>query len=128
MTGQDVVGFLADIWYDLTHLASANVLSLGFRVFLLIGVTLVLITVVKGLWFTLWRQLLGPISDAVLTLIERPFRAYAERKRRERNRREREEFHRRLEAETRERHARDAAERAEQARRAEEVKRKLDEL
>ena len=72
MTGDDVLFFLEDIWFDLMHLGQADVVSMLFRIMLVVFGTMMLIGLMQFIFGSFFR-LLGEILESVRRAVSRLF-------------------------------------------------------
>lgn len=71
MSGDDVLFFLEEIWFDLMNLGQADVFSLLFRIMLVVFAAIILIGLMQfifGSFFRLLGEILGSVRRAVSRL------------------------------------------------------------
>lgn len=128
MIGHDVIVWLEGIWYDLTHLAAADIPSLAVKVFLLLIGGLVLLRFVRSYLRSLWRACLEPLWFHAQQMLMTPWLIYSERRlkwKREENELRAREFRAQREREERAQQAKEASERERQMT---EIRRALEDL
>ncbi len=89
MTGQDVIFWFQDLWFDLSNFGQADILSLIFRLFIFLVVLIILWNLAESI-LKKFSRIIGRIWEFILIPIRFPERILRERKRREQNRKNQE--------------------------------------
>lgn len=128
MTGQDLVFWLEDLFYDLTNPATANLPWLGIRLAILAVGVVVTYSLGKRLLGAVWSGIAAPVLHGLWRLVTAPVRIPARQVRRLRQRMATRRAIRLREVETRAQLAREARERAAVAEQVAAIRRTLDDL
>lgn len=128
MTGQDLIFWLEDLFYDLTHPATANLPWLLIRLALFAVVAAVTYSLGRQLLGSVWHGIVSPVLRGLWRIVSAPVRVPARQVRRLRQRMATRRAIRLREAETRARSAQEARERAAVAEQVAAIRRTLDEL
>jgi hypothetical protein len=128
MTGQDLIFWLEDLFYDLTHPATANLPWLLIRLALFAVGVAVTYSLGRQLLGSVWRGIVSPLVRGLWRMVTAPVRIPARQVRRLRQRLATRRAIRLREAEARARLAQEARERAAVAEQVATIRRTLDEL
>ncbi|MGK2953262.1 MAG: hypothetical protein ACSLEZ_12865 [Thiobacillus sp.] len=128
MTGQDLIFWLEDLFYDLTNPATANLPWLGIRLALLAVGVAVTYSLGRQLLGSVWRGIVSPVLRGLWRIVSAPVRIPARQVRRLRQRMATRRAIRLREAETRAQLAREARERAAVAEQVAAIRQTLDDL
>lgn len=128
MTGQELIFWLEDLFYDLTNPATANLPWLGIRLALFAVGVAITYSLGKRLLGSLWRGVVSPVLHGLWRLVTAPVRVPARSIRRLRQRRANRRAMRLHEAEAHARLAQQDRERAAATEQVAALRRTLDEL
>lgn len=128
MTGQELIFWLEDLFYDLTNPATANLPWLGIRLALFAVGVAVTYSLGRQLLGAVWSGIVAPVLHGLWRLVTAPVRIPARQVRRLRQRMATRRAIRLREAEARARQAQQDRERAAVTEQVAAIRRTLDEL
>lgn len=129
MTGSElyflITEFLETLWWDITHIADTNLLSLTFRLLLFFIIARILYALISSLIRSVWQFLRNLVRKTFSFLLS-PFRRWKQRHARKRREQESWERERVWKQEQEEREKKEALEAEKKKKQLDEILKKLD--